>query len=103
MSEDKFAMSEDKNDKGWEYLQNDSEEGSFYEADGSWGSQNADGSWGTRNVAGSISYYGQDGTGGIKTQTAAVLIIAVLATMIAIMMLMEVPAMKILIVPVLTI
>lgn len=86
-------MSEDKKDKGWEYLQNDGEEGSFYEADGSWGSQNsdgsgsyygadgswgikntdgsgsfygADGSWGTRNADGSISYYGKDGTWGYK-------------------------------------
>lgn len=44
-------MSEDKKDKGWEYLQNDGEEGSFYEDDGSWGSRNSDGSG---------SYYGAD-------------------------------------------
>ena len=30
-------MSEDRKDKGWEYLQNDGAEGSFYEDDGSWG------------------------------------------------------------------
>ena len=86
-------MSEDRKDKGWEYLQNDGAEGSFYEDDGSWGSQNsdgsgsyygadgswgtknadgsasfygADGSWGTRNADGSISYYGKDGTWGYK-------------------------------------
>ena len=80
-------------DKGWEYLQNDGEEGLFYEDDGSWGSQNSDGSgsyygadgswgtknadgsasfygangsWGTRNADGSISYYGKDGTWGYK-------------------------------------
>ncbi len=50
-------MSEDKKDKGWEYLQNDGEEGSFYEDDGSWGSQNPDGSG---------SYYGANGSWGIK-------------------------------------
>ena len=46
-------MSEDRKDKGWEYLQNDGAEGSFYEDDGSWGSQNSDGSG---------SYYGADGS-----------------------------------------
>ncbi len=63
-------MSEDRKDKGWEYLQNDGAEGSFYEDDGSWGSQNsdgsgsyygADGSWGTKNADGSASFYGADG------------------------------------------
>ena len=91
-------MSEDKKDQGWEYLQNDGEEGSFYEDDGSWGSQNsdgsgsyyvadgswgtknadgsasfygADGSWGTRNADGSISYYGKDGTWGYKNDNGS--------------------------------
>ena len=68
-------MSEDRKDKGWEFLQNDGEEGPFYEDDGSWGTKNADGSasfygadgsWGTRHADGSISYYGNDGTWGYK-------------------------------------
>lgn len=69
-------MSEDRKDKGWEYLQNDGAEGSFYEDDGSWGSQNsdgsgsyygADGSWGTKNADGSASFYGADGSWGTRS------------------------------------
>ena len=68
-------MSEEKRDRGWEYLNSDGEEGSFYEDDGSWGYKNedgsgsfygADGSWGYRNADGSSSYYGKDGAWGYK-------------------------------------
>ena len=68
-------MSDEKRDKGWEYLQNDGEEGSFYEEDGSWGTRNADGSgsyygadgsWGTKNADGSGSFYGADGSWGTR-------------------------------------
>lgn len=68
-------MSEDKKDKGWEYLHSNDEEGSFSDDDGSWGYTNsdgsgsyhgADGSWGYRNSDGSSSYHGADGSWGYK-------------------------------------
>lgn len=68
-------MSEDKKDKGWEYLHSNDEEGSFSEDDGSWGYTNsdgsgsyhgADGSWGYKNSDGSASYHGADGSWGYR-------------------------------------
>lgn len=68
-------MSEDKKDKGWEYLHSKDEEGSFSEDDGSWGYTNsdgsgsyhgADGSWGYKNADGSASYHGADGSWGYR-------------------------------------
>ncbi len=68
-------MSDGSRDKGWEYLHTNHEEGSFYEDDGSWGTQNtdgsgsyygADGSWGTKNADGSASFYGADGSWGYR-------------------------------------
>lgn len=74
-------MSDENPDKGWEYLQNDGEEGSFFEDDGSWGSQNADGSgsyfgadgsWGTKNADGSGSFYGADGSWGTRNTDGSI-------------------------------
>ena len=68
-------MSEDKKDKGWEYLHSKDEESSFSEDDGSWGYTNsdgsgsyhgADGSWGYKNADGSASYHGADGSWGYR-------------------------------------
>lgn len=68
-------MSEDKKDKGWEYLHSKDKEGSFSEDDGSWGYTNsdgsgsyhgADGSWGYKNADGSASYHGADGSWGYR-------------------------------------
>lgn len=68
-------MSEEKKDKGWEYLHSSDEEGSFSEDDGSWGYTNsdgsgsyhgADGSWGYKNADGSASYHGADGSWGYR-------------------------------------
>lgn len=68
-------MSEENRDKGWDFLHSDRAEGSFFEDDGSWGTQNpdgsgsyygADGSWGYKNADGSASFYGADGSWGYK-------------------------------------
>lgn len=63
-------------DKGWDYLNSDNVNDTFYsDNDGSWGYKNedgsgsyygADGSWGYKNSDGSGSYYGADGSWGYK-------------------------------------
>lgn len=66
-------MPEENRDKGWDFLHSDKQEGSFFEADGSWGYKNsdesaylhdADGSWGYKNSDGSGYFHGADGSWG---------------------------------------